>query len=315
MAKNIILWALCCMTNIVLIAQEKLEILLNGGGRAVMETLDGRLHGKYTSYYSNGKKCAEGYFNNNFRKGKWMVWDSVGNKKIEKNYKAPFVYTQSKPLKNRKNNVQYIPQRTTQGFFDNCYVSETDVHFEKLIWRFISADNNPIFFDGDKLFNALIPLIKDTLVHTYTTHSFEKELDMSKTDWENFKNVGFKIKELYFFDTKRDLCETYVISLCPVVIDKKSKETKDLCWLYYKELRPFLAKESVSRAEIPSEIQNIDDCFFFRYFYGQIYKESNIYDRALVDYVEKENLKAESNRIEVELIEMEHKAWLYLAAQ
>jgi len=47
-------------------------------------TLDnGKIGGPYKSFYDNGQKKAEGQFENNYRTGKWIVWDSTGIKKIE----------------------------------------------------------------------------------------------------------------------------------------------------------------------------------------------------------------------------------------
>ena len=83
-------------------------------------------------------------------------------------------------------------------------------------------------------------------------------------------------------------------------------------WFYYPELRKHLAEVSLSDKNLPNNIQHLEDLFFFRYFYGQISKESNVYDRSISDYAPK-TITEEALRIEMELVDSEHKFWKDLA--
>ena len=70
----------------------------------------------------------------------------------------------------------------------------------------------------------------------------------------------------------------------------------------------FLSKEKINNPNLPSKIKTFDDLFFFRYFYGQIYMETNVYERSIGSYAEDKEIEAE--RIELSLIESEHDIWI-----
>lgn len=67
------------------------------------------LHGKCTYYYPNGKKEAEGMYENNVRTGVWMRWSKDGRDSVKENYTkkgkkqniitfGPFLYNKSRPF-------------------------------------------------------------------------------------------------------------------------------------------------------------------------------------------------------------------------
>jgi hypothetical protein len=112
------------------------------------------------------------------------------------------------------------------------------------------------------------------------------------------------------FDTVRSLSQSFIISLCPVVIDLETTDTIDLFWIYFPPLRKALAQEQVALPSLP-HIKTIDDLFFYRSYYGQIYKEDNVNDRPIGDYItDKAAIIREAERIELNLLELEHDFWL-----
>lgn len=125
------------------------------------------------------------------------------------------------------------------------------------------------------------------------------------------------VKEEWFFDKERSVMEVRIIGICPLV-EKIDQNTGDfrgympLFWLYYSECRPVFAKEPVlwwkaNEAARPS----LDDIFEKRIFSGFIHKESNVYNRSIVEYKEGTDVLLESDKIKENLFNFEHDLWHY----
>ena len=54
-----------------------------------------------------------------------------------------------------------------------------------------------------------------------------------------------------------------------------------------------------------------DDVFVSRMFQSYIYKESNVYDRAINEYASGKDIQLESDRIKQSIFEYEHDLWDY----
>ena len=81
-------------------------------------------------------------------------------------------------------------------------------------------------------------------------------------------------------------------------------------WVYFPQIRKYLAQEKIRQTGLPTKIKTLDDLFFYRCFYGQIYKESNVYDKPITAYSIGKEIDKEAERIEISLIESEHDIWL-----
>lgn len=284
------------------------------------ETTNGRLDGTYVSYYTNGQKKAEGLFENNYRTGKWTVWDTTGLIRMQRNYTNPFNFTRSipkvpsdAPIK-LLNVSPYQLEYNQKGFINYFPLQERAVLWSKRIWRELKPNENPILFNQQKLFSLIQQqLIAQTLkAYSSKDDEFREELKQS-IDTNNYQVISFKLKEDTFFDSDRLVSESRIIGICPVALNKQTKDTVDLYWIYFPELRTALAKQKLQSNELPAKIKTLDDLFFYRYFYGAIYKESNVYDRAISAYVSGTELEKEAERIELGLIEYEHDIWIGLA--
>ena len=279
------------------------------------ETMQGRLDGQYVSYYKNGKKKSEGKFENNYRIGKWTVWDSIGSIRMQRNYSNPFTFKQIIPKVSNDEPIKllnvpiYNLQYNKDGFIEYFYLKERMVVWAKRIWRYVTPKENPILFKRENLFSFLTKNIQSKNITPYGTEDdeFRKELT-TPLDTSNYKIIAFKIKEDCFFDNERLVSESRIIGICPVAIEKE--DTLDLYWIYFPELRKFLAQEKIQRTKLPLNVKTLDDLFFFRYFYGQIYKESNIYDRTISSYKTGKGIDKEAERIEISIIESEHDIWI-----
>jgi hypothetical protein len=284
------------------------------------ETNQGRMDGNYISYYNNGKKKSEGQFENNYRSGSWTVWDSTGKIRMERVYENPFIFKRiitetpnAKPI-DLLNTPRYTIQYNKDGFIEDFKLEEKMVTWSKRIWRYISPKENPVLFENDKFFKILYKNIFANNITPFSVDDDEFKTEISlKIDTATTKIIGYKIKEDCFFDNERFVSETRIIGICPVAFNKVKKDTTDICWIYFPEIRKCLATEKIEQKGVPSKIKTVDDLFFFRYFYGEIYKETNIYNRPIASYTSGNELRNEAERIELEMIETENNIWISLA--
>jgi antitoxin component YwqK of YwqJK toxin-antitoxin module len=283
--------------------------------RCTYQTNNGRIDGAYVSYYKNGQKKAEGNFLNNYRIGKWTVYDSTGKISIQRDYKSPFDYGQTinkvslPEIKELKSAYISNLHNNAQGFIDYFELQEKMIIWSKRICRNIIPAENKILFVNNKLFDLLFKNISEGKITAYKDDNFSKE-ETTKFDTSAYRVIGYKIEEDYVFDNIRYLLETRILGLCPVVINMQKQDTVDLCWFYFPEIRQCLALEKINQNNA-TRIKTLDDLFFYRDFYGKIYKEANLYNRSINNYIKnKEEIGKEAERIEISIIEEEHDLWL-----
>lgn len=312
----------CLLISLTVSGQEKKKTHKGREITSYYSLVEGRFNGVYTSFYKNGNKRAEGSFDNNLRIGKWTVWDSLGTIRMQRDYSDQFTFKRLIPeVPNDKpiqllNVPQYRIEYNREGFITYAYVKEAWVHWHKRIWRHILPENNPILFKENRLFKLFNKHILDSAITAYSPvdDEFRKEF-VPKIDTSNLKVIAFKIKEDFFFDMNRVVSESRIIGVCPVAININTNDTVDLYWVYHPEIRKFLAQEKIQNDSLPVKIKTLDDLFFYRYFYGMISKESNVYDRTIKEYLTGEELIQEAERIEFSMIEKEHDIWISLSKQ
>lgn len=279
---------------------------------AVYYTNDGRLDGTYTSYYTNGKKRSSGTFRNNTRHWNWLIYDSTG-RMVRRQYSDPFTYTSREDSDSQHKRV-YTLQRDSSGCYSSFLLKEKTVMVSKRLWRVAREQENPLLFSNQRLQRVVNAALHNGIT-AYGDDQFRHVLraDSLLRDTSNLRVTGWKIKEDWVFDSERKISELRIIGLCPEIVRKNSNDTVDWCWLYYPYLRSTLAREKISVAGHP-EIQHLDDLFFFHDFASTIVKESNVYDRSIKDYAKtKAEQEKESERITIDMIEMEHDLWLKYA--
>lgn len=281
------------------------------------ETDQGRIQGKYSSFYANGVKKAEGKFENNYRSGMWKVWDSTGVLKIQRFYRNPFEFYILMPdeMEERPINLLVPPIYTLQynsdNYLENFIVDESMLIWTKRIWRWIPMENNELLFQNNYLFNTLHSnvLKGNIIVYNSDNNKISKKLKISDIDTTHLKIIGFKIKEDHFFDNKRLVSERRISDICPVAFNTIAQDTTDLYWVRFPAARKYLANTVITENETN---KSLDDLFFFRNFYSTIYKEDNIYNRTIASYKSGSDIQKEAEKIEINLIEMEHDFWLRL---
>ena len=82
-------------------------------------------------------------------------------------------------------------------------------------------------------------------------------------------------------------------------------------WAYYPELRPVLAKYQVFNNQNDATTTSWEDILEMRFFSSYIYKESNVHDRRVQDYVTGVDALIESDNIKNKIFTFEHDLWSF----
>ena len=89
------------------------------------------------------------------------------------------------------------------------------------------------------------------------------------------------------------------------------KYEQPMFWVYYPELRKVLARQEAFNPLNDATRMSWEDIFEMRYFSSYIYKESNVYDRRIQDYMTGVDIMLESEKIKNEIFSFEHDLWSF----
>lgn len=228
-------------------------------------------------------------------------------------------------------------------------IRESDIFWEKRIWRVIDVrekmnlpfayPEEPFFkllsdaatkgdlpvyaIDGTDKFNkrmstddVLSMLSKIDTVVTFDPETYEEKVQIVRNDinWEDVKR--FRIKEVWYFDKETSTLQVRILGIAPL-IDVKDNEgnfrfEKPMFWVYYPQARELFARHRVfTMGGNTNATISWEDLFEMRYFASYIYKESNVYDRKLEQYLQGVDLLMESEKIKNEIFNFEHDLWQY----
>lgn len=230
------------------------------------------------------------------------------------------------------------------------YIREADVSWSKKIWRTIDLSqkmNLPFGYPQKPLIQILHRAAMAGTINAYdpvveNADQFKKLLTTdqiarigSRTDTVEIINAltlgttmqavpnpltwdritKFKIKEVWFFDTKTSTMQVRILGLAPVMADYDAngnyRGDMTMYWLYYPDLRNMLAKEEVYNPNNDQKSLSWDDVFSYRLFASYIYKESNVHDRSIAEYATGVDAQLESDRISQGILHYEHDVWDY----
>lgn len=141
--------------------------------------------------------------------------------------------------------------------------------------------------------------------------------------------INYRVKEVWYFDKQYSTFRVQILEIEPIIeYDRQSsnssydeeedaesvlaqKTQKRLGYIYYNELRPFLAQQEVFNVKNNAARISFDDLITWkRDFSSLIYKESNVYDRDIQDYIaNSRDQRIESERITDKLRTFEHDLW------
>lgn len=275
-------------------------------------TKNGQLDGTFKVYKQVGNNkvtIVKGEIRNNCRVGYWTIYDEKDPSKIliKRLYRSHLEFEQLLPNHSSSKIIPFVTKNMNptlglndDGYKEYAYVTSADFIFSSRLYREILFEKNKIPF------NEIIELLKTTIdkkeIIVYDTSNFRTIRE--DNPFENFTGniIGFRIKEDFFFDKNRKLSETRIIGLAPIYFDSTVNDNRELCWLYFPQLRKHLVKihDSFSGS-------NLDNLFFERNFFGEVYQTQNSYDK-----MDAESIKKDLKFKDIELLLTEHQIWLFL---
>jgi gliding motility associated protien GldN len=227
-------------------------------------------------------------------------------------------------------------------------IRENDIFWEKRVWRIIDIRekmNLPFAYPEDPFFlilqnaatkgelpvysteddkfkkrlstdDVLSMLSKTDTVVTFDPETYEEKVQIVRNDinWEDVKR--FRLKEVWFFDKETSTLQVRILGIAPL-IDVKDNEgnfrfEKPMFWVYYPHARELFARHRVfTMGGNTNTSLSWEDLFEMRYFASYIYKESNVYDRKIEEYMTGVDLLMESEKIKNEIFNFEHDLWQY----
>ena len=139
---------------------------------------------------------------------------------------------------------------------------------------------------------------------------------MVKNEFNSEDIVGYKLKEVWYFDSETSKLGVRILGVAPIVNkyndDGVLLHSAPMFWAYYPEMRSVLAQEETFNPVNDAVRLSWDDLFEARLFASHITKENNNLDRRIKDYIadsEKQLLEAE--KIEESIRNFEHDQWSY----
>jgi gliding motility associated protien GldN len=227
------------------------------------------------------------------------------------------------------------------------HIREADVFWEKRIWRVIDVRekmNQAFIYPELPFINILLEAAQQSDITIYSAIddkfstplneneaktmgvsidtsviydpvTFQPKTVITKNilNWEDIKR--FRIKEVWFFDEETSTMQVRILGIAPLreVYDNQGnfKYEQPMFWAYYPELRKVLASKEVFNPLNDAGRMSWEDIIEMRYFSSYIYKESNIHDRRLQDYLSGVDILLEADKIKNELLNFEHDLWSY----
>jgi gliding motility associated protien GldN len=227
------------------------------------------------------------------------------------------------------------------------HLREADIFWEKRIWRVLDVRekmNKPFSYPKRPLFTILMeaamrgditvysteddefsaPLTPtevaaksasiDTVI-TFDPETYEEQLQVVRNELNPDDVKRYRIKEVWFFDKESSTLNVRILGIAPLIdVNDDSGNflyENPLFWVYYPDARQTFARERVFNHGNDASPMTWEDLMEMRYFASYIYKESNVHDRRLQEYVSGVDLLLEADRIKQEIFNFEHDLWSY----
>lgn len=226
-------------------------------------------------------------------------------------------------------------------------VREADIFWEKRIWRVIDIRekmNLPFAYPERPFFTILMDAAESGEINVYSveddkftqrlpaeevasmgatvdtvivfdpvTYEEKQQIVRNELNPEDIKR--YRIKEVWFFDEETSTMQVRILGIAPLLDVKDENDNfkyeKALFWVYYPEARQILAREKVFTYGNDAAPITWESLMEMRFFSSYIYKESNVHDRRLQEYVQGVDLLMEADKIKQTIFNFEHDLWEY----
>ncbi|MCG8331727.1 MAG: gliding motility protein GldN [Chitinophagales bacterium] len=227
------------------------------------------------------------------------------------------------------------------------HIREADIFWEKRIWRVLDVRekmNLPFAYPERPFFVILmeaaesgeitvysteddkfsIPLTPDEVasmgasvdtIATVDPETYEETYQIVRNEVNPQDVKRFRLKEIWFFDEESSTLQVRILGIAPLIEEFDDngnfKYERPMFWVYYPEAREVLARERAFNVGNDSSPMTFEDIMEMRFFSSYIYKESNVFDRRLEDYLSGVDLLMEADKIRQEIFNFEHDLWSY----
>lgn len=154
---------------------------------------------------------------------------------------------------------------------------------------------------------------RDTVTVWPDETNFELRIVETKVFYEDIKR--FRIKEIWYFDSKTAQLKVRILGIAPM--KEKYSENGDflgespLFWVHMPSARGVLARENVFMEGNEAARMTWEDLFEMRKFSSYVYKDGNVQDNRLQDLYTGIDLLLEAEKIDQEIFNYEHDLWSY----
>jgi len=121
----------------------------------------------------------------------------------------------------------------------------------------------------------------------------------------------FRLKEDWFFNKQTSTIEVRILGIAAYEYVEEKEAYKELFWVYFPACRNTLASNAVFNSRNDNEYRSFDELFWKRDFSSVIVKESNVYDRYIIQYEKGIDALLEADDIKTDLFNWEHDLWNY----
>ncbi len=215
-------------------------------------------------------------------------------------------------FRQKMNNVFYFPTTPHQN-----WKSFITVIMDALKQGKITA------YDLSSTDELLVPITYNEIIarQTDTTHKILRRSTPPYDEYDTTIISSFdptqvmrlRLKEDWYFDSKRSEMLVRIESFCPVMIkDHNGQQVSvPLFWVSYADARKVLSRSLAFNPNNSAMRLSFDDIFIKRLFDSYIYKEQNMFDRRINAYATGADAIRESQRIKREMFNFEQYLWQY----
>ncbi len=191
-----------------------------------------------------------------------------------------------------------------------------DILVQGIVSGKITAFKEPIYkldtvysFSCEKLIQKLIRIdsVESFFIDENGIETFEKRLQSDTINAASIKSVLFN--EVWYFNKKWARLEKRIISIAPVWHNPKTNKDEVIFWIYYNEAREWLSSfPSYSRC-VDGTTRTYEQLFYNKFFNSKILKESNVFDRNLIENVNAFDALLKSESVKDEILKNEEGMW------
>lgn len=146
---------------------------------------------------------------------------------------------------------------------------------------------------------------------------YDLKMTVIEEDFDPSSVKEIRLKEDWFFDRQKSILDVRIVGIQPVQdnIDRTTGEIRGkepMFWVYFPEARNIFASAEVFNSQNDAERRTLEDIFWKRMFGSYVYKEKNVYDRQIADYMLNGlGQLLEAERIKEDIFILEHDLWEY----